>query len=140
MKLYKLFSLIIILFLASGLKSIMLAQSEPILYFCENFTNSGEVGISDIFTTGFITIVAKCDHNLGLTDCQIEYDKLDSTQNKFEFYKLFDFTVQSDLNYIYFTKNENSDLSFDEPGIYRVILLDNKNERVASSLIQIVSK
>lgn len=140
MKMSKLFLLIFVSFFIFGLKSFTIAQSEPVLYFCENFTNSGEVGISDIFTTGFITIVAKCDHNLGLTDCQIEYDKLDSTQNKFEFYKLFDFTVQPDLNYIYFTKNDNSDLSFDEPGIYRVLLLDNKNERVASSLIQIVSK
>ncbi len=140
MQLPKLFLLVFISFLMFGLKSITVAQNEPVLYFCENYTSSGEVGISDIFTTGYITIVVKCDHNLGLTDCQIEYDKLDSTQNKFDFYKLFDFSVKPDMNYIYFSKNDNNDLSFDEQGIYRVLLLDNNDKTIASSLVQIVSK
>ncbi len=140
MKDFKLFILIIITFLILSSKSISFAQSGPVLYFCEKYTAEGEVGISDVFTTGYLTIMIKCNYELGLSDCHIEYDKWNSIANKFEFYKKFDFTVQPDMDYIYFSRTDNSDLSFDEPGIFRVLLLDNYNERIASSLIQIVSK
>ena len=82
----------------------------------------------------------KCDYPLGLTDCNIEYDKLNLSTNQFSLYKKFDFVVKPELSYIFFSRTDNSDLSFDEPGIYRVLLRDNYNERIASSLIQIVNK
>ena len=140
MKMVK-FSLFITLILViTGFKSSSIAQSKPVLYFCENYTADGEVGISDIFTTGYITIMIKCDYPLGLTDCNIEYDKLNLSTNQFSLYKKFDFVVKPELSYIFFSRTDNSDLSFDEPGIYRVLLRDNYNERIASSLIQIVNK
>ena len=62
MNMSKLFLFVFISFFVFGLKSITLAQSEPVLYFCEEYTSSGEVGISDRFTTGYLTIMIKCDH------------------------------------------------------------------------------
>ena len=140
MKMSKLFLFIFISFLVLSFKSISFAQNGPVLYFCQAYTDSGEVGISDRFTTGFLTIMIKCDYALGLSDCHIQFDKWDTTANKFDYYKKFDFTVKPDMNYIFFSKNDNSDLSFDEPGFYRVFLLDEYNNTMASSLIQIVSK
>jgi hypothetical protein len=140
MKVVKFSLFIIFIFVIAGFKSSSIAQSKPVLYFCENYTADGEVGISDIFTTGFLTIMIKCDYPLGLTDCNIEYDKLNLSTNQFSLYKKFDFVVKPELSYIFFSRTDNSDLSFDEPGIYRVLLRDNYNERIASSLIQIVNK
>jgi hypothetical protein len=44
------------------------------------------------------------------------------------------------MKYVFFNKNEDSDLSFDKPGIYRVFLLDNDDKTVASALVQIIPK
>ncbi len=140
MNMSKLFLFVSISFFVFGLKSITLAQGEPVLYFCQAYTSSGEVGISDRFTTGYLTIMIKCDTALGLNDCHIQYDKWNPKTNEFEFYKKFDFTIQPDKSYIYFSKNDNSDLSFDEPGFYRVYLQDENDNTIASSLVQIVSK
>jgi hypothetical protein len=42
------------------------------------------------------------------------------------------------MNYIFFAKNDESDLEFDEPGFYRVFLLDDRDKTVASALIEII--
>ncbi len=82
----------------------------------------------------------RCDYALGLNDCHVQFDKWNPTTSQFDFYKKFDFTVQPDRKYIYFSKNDSSDLSFDDPGFYRVFLLDENNNTIASNLVQIISK
>ena len=140
MKVFK-FSVVVVMFLIIfGVKSLTVAQSKPVLYFCQAYTDDGEVGISDRFTTGYLTIMIRCDYALGLNDCHVQFDKWNSSTNQFDFYKKFDFTVQPDSKYIYFSKNDSSDLSFDEPGFFRVFLLDEYNDTIASSLVQIISK
>ncbi|WP_337867039.1 hypothetical protein [Ignavibacterium sp.] len=42
------------------------------------------------------------------------------------------------MKYGFFSKNEESDLRFDDPGFYRVFLLDEDDKTVASSLIEII--
>jgi len=42
------------------------------------------------------------------------------------------------MKYIFFAKNDSSDLLFGEPGFYRVFLLNENNENVTSSLIEII--
>ncbi len=44
------------------------------------------------------------------------------------------------MSYVFFAKNDDSDLKFEEPGFYRVFLLDDNDKTVASALIEIVSK
>jgi hypothetical protein len=104
------------------------------MYFCEKY-DGGEVGISDRFSTGYLTVMVKCDYALGLSDVTIQFDKFNNSSNKFEYFKDFPYTVSADMKYIYFA---STDLTFDKPGIYRVFLLDGSRKTVASALIEIV--
>lgn len=124
------FILLISLF-STGLK----AQSGPVMYFCESYSANGEEGISDRFTVGYLTIMVKCDHALGLSDVVIQFDKYNSNTSKFEFYKNFDYNIKPDMDYIYFS---GKDLSFDTPGIYRVFLLGANKKHITSAVLEII--
>jgi len=131
--------LFVLLFTGLGFKVESFAQSEPVLYFCERYDdNRGEVGISDRFTKGYLTVIVKADSPLGLEDVYIQFDKYNFRTGGFDFYKKFDYHVDNDMNYIFFANNSESDLKFEEPGFYRVFLLDGYNNTVASSLIEII--
>ena len=115
------------------------AQSEPVLYFCEEYDdNDGEVGVSDRFTVGYITVMVKCDYALRLEDVSIQYDKYNFRTGNFEYYKKFDFSVDRDMKYIFFERNKSSDMEFEDPGFYRVFLLDEDGKTVASALVEII--
>lgn len=119
--------------------TISYAQSQPVLYFCERYdSRKGEIGVSDRFTTGFLTVMVKSDYALNLSDVAIQYDKYNERTGKFEYYKKFYFTIEPDMKYVFFSKNEESDMRFDDPGFYRVFLLDEDDRTVASSLIEII--
>ncbi len=121
-----------------GVSQNLLAQNEPVLYFCEKYGNNGEVGVSDRFTTGYLTVMVKCDYALDLEDVSIQFDKYNPRTREFEYYKKFAYTVEPEMKYIYFAKNDESDMKFEDPGFYRVFLLDNKDKTVASALIEII--
>jgi hypothetical protein len=136
-----LFLFVVTLLFSSGFISNVFAQNEPVLYFCEKYdSKKGEVGVSDRFTTGYLTVMVKSDNALGLEDVHIQFDKLNERSKKFEFYKKFDYTIESDMSYVFFAKNSDSDLKFEEPGFYRVFLLDDNDKTVASALIEIIPK
>ncbi len=118
------------------------AQNEPVLYTCEKYGDDGEVGVSDRFTTGYITVMVKCDRALKLENVAIQYDKYNPGTKKFEYYKKFHFSVKPTMKYIFFSRNDESDMSFDEPGFYRVFLLDEDDDdsTVASCLVEIIRK
>ncbi len=131
--------LILLVLILAPIFSSSFAQSEPILYFCERYDASdGEVGVSDRFTTGYLTVMVKSDRELNLKDVSIQFDKYNFRTDNFEYYKKFAYTVEPDMSYIYFSKNADSDLKFEEPGIYRVFLLDDNDRTVASALIEII--
>jgi len=122
-----------------AMNSNVLAQSEPVLYFCEKYdSDDGEIGVSDRFTIGYITVMVKCDHALKLDDVAVQYDKYNNKTKEFEYYKKFDFSVERDMKYIFFERNDDSDMEFEEPGFYRVFLLDEDAKTVASALIEII--
>jgi hypothetical protein len=122
-----------------GFSTTVLAQSEPVLYFCEKYdSDDGEVNVSDRFTTGYLTVMVKSAYPLGLEDCHIQFSKYNHRTGKFEFYKKFDYTIESDMKYVFFKKNSESDMKFEDPGFYRVYLLDDDDKTVASALIEIV--
>ncbi|MCX7878025.1 MAG: hypothetical protein N2510_05205 [Ignavibacteria bacterium] len=116
-----------------GLTSELKAQNGPVLYFCERYGASGEVGIGDRFYTGPVTVMVKCDYALGLRDCSIQLDRYNGYS--FDYYKKVNFSVTPDMNYIYFSDPE---LRVDSPGIYRCFLLDSRGNNVASSLIEFI--
>jgi len=128
-------------FFFPGLLTTVFAQNEPVLYFCEKYdSKKGEVGVSDRFTIGYLTVMVKSDYELDLEDVHIQFDRLDERSKKFEFYKKFDYVIEPEMSYVFFAKNDDSDLKFEEPGFYRVFLLDDNDKTVASALIEIVSK
>jgi len=137
-KLYVLFSIFAVLALF-GVTSNVQAQNGPVLYFCEKYGNDGEVGISDRFTTGYLTVMVKCDYALGLTNCNIQFDKYNATSKTFEYYKKFSYVVEPTMKYIFFAKNSTADMKFSDPGIYRVFLLDGSGSTVTSSLIEVIN-
>lgn len=110
----------------------------PILYFCESYGKNGEVGISDRFTTGYLTVMVKSNSALGLKNVKIQFDRYDDNTGKFKYYKKFDFVINPDDKFVYFAKTSGNDMSFDKTGIYRVFMLDSKGTTVASNLVQII--
>ena len=113
------------------------SQSKPVLYFCERYDeDKGEIGQSSTFTTGFLTVMVKGDYPLGLKAVTIQFDKYNVSTETFAFYKKFNYTVTPDMKYIFFAEN---DLSFDEPGVYRVYLLDENGKTVTAGVVIIKS-
>jgi hypothetical protein len=121
-----------------AISSSLFAQAEPVLYFCEKYGRNGEVGVSDRFTTGYLTVMVKSDYALDLEDVSIQFDKYNERTGKFEYYKKFNYVIEPDMNYVFFAKNDESDLKFEDPGFYRVFLLDDRDKTVASALIEII--
>ncbi len=122
-----------------GFRGFSFAQSEPVLYFCERYdSDDGEINVSDRFTAGYLTVMVKSDYALDLEDVSIQFDKYNTREKKFEYYKKFDYVVDPDMKYIFFAKNDESDLKFEDPGFYRVFLLDDRSKTVASALIEII--
>lgn len=134
----KKFTFSFLLLIGFGFQNYTNAQSEPVLYFCEKYGRDGEVNVSDRFTTGYLTVMVKCDYELDLEDVSVQFDKWNPRSKKFEYYKKFSYVVEPDMKYVYFAKNDESDLKFEEPGFYRVFLLDDKDKTVASALIEII--
>jgi hypothetical protein len=138
MKRFKLFFAFALLLSFFALESTVFAQNEPVMYFCEKYGRSGEIGVSDRFTTGYLTVMVKSDYALGLDDVSIQFDKYNYRTDDFEYYEKFHYSVDPDMNYIYFEKNDESDMNFKDPGVYRVFLLDDRDKTVTSALIEII--
>jgi hypothetical protein len=139
MKLNSFFFVFFLSFFVYGIYSTSTAQSEPVLYFCERYdSDKGEIGVSDRFTTGYLTVMVKSSYELDLEECSVQFDKYNFRNGKFEFYKKFEYEIEPDMSYVYFSKNDESDLKFSEPGFYRVFLLNDRDKTVASALIEIV--
>ena len=75
MKKLKIILSVLMLFTALGLTQKVSAQNGPVLYFCERYGSDGEVSISDRFYPGYLTVMVKCDYELGLSDVSIQFDK-----------------------------------------------------------------
>lgn len=139
MKKFSYFLPFLFLLMFAGNTSKVYAQSSPVLYFCEKYDeDDGEVGISDRFGTGYLTVVVKSSTAIGVKDCHIQFDRWDPDKGKFKFYKKFAYSISKSSKYVYFSKNDESDMSFDDPGFYRVFLLNDDDKTVASAIIEIV--
>ncbi len=138
MKRFHLFFAFALLFSFFAMHSSVLAQEEPVMYFCEKYGRNGEVGVSDRFTTGYLTVVVKSSYALRLDDVAIQLDKYNFRTGEFEYYNKFNYVIQLDDDYVYFSRNEDSDMEFEDPGFYRVFLLDDRDRTVTSALIEII--
>ncbi len=138
MKRFHLFFAFVLLFSFFAMHSIVFAQQEPVMYFCEKYGRNGEEGVSDRFTTGYLTVMVKSKYALRLDDVAIQLDKYNFRTGEFEYYKKFYYNIELDQKFVFFTKNDDSDMEFEDPGFYRVFLLDDRDRTVASAIIEII--
>ncbi len=129
----KLFSTLSFIFILSLLSSADL-KAQNLLYFCEKYTDK-EIGLSDRFTTGSITVMVKLDNPIYFTDVTVQADKYNCRTGKFEYFSSKPFTVDSNWDYMFF-----SGLNLSEAGIYRVFLLDPSGNTIVSALVETIRK
>ena len=129
-KFYLTFLFAIVLMLGCG-KITSIFQGDR-LYFCERYDSvKGEIGESDKFTTGSLTVMVKLKNPIGVTD--VDINVTDTKKN--EVVNTHPFTVTSDMTYIFFDK-----VTFDTPGKYKVSLLKKDGTIIVSGNIEIVEK
>lgn len=128
----KIFYVLVVLSFMLINSSAIFAQSCSLLYFCEKYDN-GEVGCSDRFSSGKVTVMVKLDKGFDSTSVSLQVTRYSPADDQFQFYKEIIFDVVKGTKYIFF-----QDIDFNEKGIFRVFLLDTRKNRLASALIEII--
>jgi hypothetical protein len=100
------------------------------LYFCERYDNK-EIGVSDKFTTGKLTVMVKLKKPIGVSSVDINITDL-ATGKPVE---TIPFEVSSQWDYIHF-----DDVEFRTPGKYKVSCLKKDGTVIVSGEVEIVSK
>ena len=108
------------------------------MYFCEDYKHGKEIHINSVFTTGSFVVMLKSSKAMRLGDVVLEFEKYDTSERKFVFYKKYDFTVKPKDNFICFAKTQNNDMVINEPGFYLVVVLNQRGEVVANSILEVV--
>lgn len=116
---------------------------KPKLYFCETYdTEKGEIGVSNKFTTGYLTVMVDyrtSKQKIGLKDVYIRIAKIKDEfglEIKERIIKTIPFTVDPEWDYIYFFDREN--INFKSPGTYKVYLLDKNYKYITHGVVEIV--
>ncbi|MCE1165826.1 MAG: hypothetical protein LWX07_10540 [Bacteroidetes bacterium] len=116
----------------------------PHFYFCESYKDGQEINVSNTFSTGYLTAMLDLrpmEITIGVSDVALEITMIADEHGFYDAEQVIDvvkFTVDPGWDYIYFTDEEN--LKFDKPGVYRVMLMKEPNEQIASGLLKITSK
>lgn len=122
------------IFLVISSKSLF-AQAEDILYLCESYSNGKEVGISDRFTTGKLSVMVRLVNPIYYKSVSIVLNKYNCATKKFEYFSDQQFEVEPDWTVIHF-----DNIEFPSPGFFRVFLLDSNNNTIVSNLVEIIEQ
>jgi hypothetical protein len=123
------------------------AKNEGVrLYFCEDYdvANSEEIGVSNTFTPGWLTVMLDmrdAGRTIGCKKVYLDIYKItDEEENNITPVKMkrIEFTVSANYDYIFFKDTDK--LKFKTPGKYRVSLLDTQINIIAENTVKIVSK
>jgi hypothetical protein len=112
------------------------------LYFCEQYKNGEEIGVSKRFTPGWLTVMIDTRPSgttLGTGKVELRLSKIkDASGNDIseKIIKTVPFNVQADWDYTYFTDKEN--LKFSSPGTYRVVCQKTDGTPIVSGEVEIV--
>jgi len=111
------------------------------LYFCEKYENSEEIGVSDKFTTGWLTVMVdlrESEETLDASEVELVFIKIKDTKGNpvNDTIDIIPFDVQPDWDYIYFADNDR--VGFNETGTYEVICRRKDGTRIASGDVEIV--
>ncbi|RPI15474.1 MAG: hypothetical protein EHM58_14030 [Ignavibacteriae bacterium] len=124
------FLIFVILFIAVG----SLYSQE--LYFCQEYRNGEEIGVSDVFTMdrggGYLTVMFKSNYAIGERKVEITVTKIDGRYE--ELIDTMPFDVNPDWDYIFF-----DDIGFDRAGYYKVSLYKMNGSVIATGYVEIVN-
>ncbi len=124
-------------------KDIYDSKTRPKLYFCETYDSKiGEIGVSNRFTTGYLTIMVDyrpLNKKIGLSNVYIRISKIKDEfgyEIKEKIINTISFTVKPDWDYIYFFDKKK--INFTSAGTYKVSLLDDKYKYITHGIVEIV--
>ena len=126
--------IIALLILLIAFYNTLFSQSKPIIYFCEKYSHGKEIGISDKFTAGDLTLILRSDKAFMFDTLYVQADKYNPKTKKFEYYKKLKYKVNRNEKYAHFSH----DFNLLEPGIIRVYVMDWLYNVIASNLVEIV--
>jgi hypothetical protein len=107
------------------------------LYFCEDYIDGEEIGVSERFTPGWLTVMVKTDEPLGVGKVELRIVRIrkDGTE------KIMDtvpFDVQADWDYTYFQDKKR--IAFKSPGDYKVTLQKVDGSPIVSGEVTVVPR
>lgn len=117
-------------------------EGETKLYFCEQYKNGEEIGVSSRFTPGWLTVMVDtrpAGTTLGTAKVELKLSKIkDGAGNSIseKILKTIPFEVQASWDYTYFTDKKN--LKFDSPGTYRVVCQKKDGTPIAEGEVEVV--
>lgn len=118
--------------------------TEGKLYFCEQYRNGEEIGVSKRFTPGWLTVMVDlrpAGKTLGTGKVELRISKIkdeDGNEISEKIIKTVPFSVQSDWDYTYFEDHEN--IKFKTPGTYRVVCQKVDGTPIVSGEVEVVAK
>lgn len=111
------------------------------LYFCEDYKNGKEIGVSDRFSTGWLTVMVRTDKPLGVGKVELRMTKIKNADGEKISEKIVDtvpFDVQADWDYTYF--QDKSRLKFTSPGTYKVTMQKVDGTPICSGEVEVTSR
>jgi hypothetical protein len=117
-------------------------DGEAKLYFCEQYKNGEEVGVSARFTPGWLTVMLDtrpAGTKLGTGKVELKLSKIKNAAGdeiSEKIIRTVPFDVQADWDYTYFTDKKN--LKFDAPGTYRVVCQKKDGTPIATGEVEVV--
>ena len=104
------------------------------LYFCEEYKDGKEIGVSDVFTIpsggGYLTVMIKLDKPIGVGKVDLRISR--KTGGTEKIVETLPFDVQPDWDYIHF-----DEITFRQSGTHRVTMLKPDGTPVASGEVEI---
>jgi hypothetical protein len=119
-------------------------SSESKLYFCEQYKNGEEIGVSKKFTPGWLTVMVDlrpAGKTLGTGKVELRISKIkneDGEEISEKIMKTVPFSVQSDWDYTYFEDHEN--IKFKTPGTYKVVCQKVDGTPIVEGQVEVVPK
>ena len=111
------------------------------LYFCEDYRGGKEIGVSDRFTPGWLTVMVRTDEPLGVGKVELRLTKVADAAGNSVSEKIIDtipFDVQADWDYTYFQDKDR--LRFTTPGTYKVTLQKVDGSPIVSGEVTVVRR
>jgi hypothetical protein len=116
------------------------SSSNKELYFCEDYKNGKEIGVSNRFSTGWLTVMVETgkENPFGVGKVELRLAKIKDADGNPISEKIIDtipFDVQADWHYTYFQDPKR--LKFSSPGTYRVTMQKIDGTPICSGEVEV---